>query len=245
MTSSKLYRMRKLMRHVPSEPRCKLCNTPFRGIGAVFKVAGFGPSRKNPNFCNTCFERAPLGGEEMDIGVLFADVRGFTSLAETLPPAELEARLRTFYETATDVLMRHDAVIDKLVGDEVMALFLPQFAGHDLMEKMVSSSQALLGALGYDSGSGEEPQLPLGVGVAFGTAFVGNVGHDDVLKDFTALGDVVNVAQRLQKQAGPGEIVLSEGVYDTVWERFPEAVRVELGLKGKRAPVAAYVIGAS
>lgn len=234
--------MRRLMRHVPREPRCKLCNTPFRGIGAVLKVAGFGPSRKNPNFCNTCFERAPLGGEEMDIGVLFADVRGFTALAETLPPAELEARLRTFYETATDVLMRHDAVIDKLVGDEVMALFLPPFAGNDVLEKMVSASQGLRAALGY--GSGEEPGLPLGVGVAFGTAFVGNVGHDDVLKDFTALGDVVNTAQRLQKQAGPGQIVLAEAIYDAVWERFPDAVRVELELKGKSTPVAAYVIDA-
>jgi adenylate cyclase len=80
------------------------------------------------------------------------------------------------------------------------------------------------------------------VGIDFGTAFVGNVGHGDVLKDFTALGDVVNTAECLQAQAGPGQLVLSERVYEAVKERFPDALKIEFELKGKSAPVAACVI---
>src|SRR3954451_719536 len=73
------------MRHLPSEPRCRLCKAPYGGVGGRgMRRFGVGPSRKNPTLCNTCFEEAPMGGVEMEIGVLFADVRGFTSLAETM-----------------------------------------------------------------------------------------------------------------------------------------------------------------
>lgn len=239
MTNSKLFRMRRLMRFLPSAPRCKMCNVPFRAFGLVFRLAGFGPSRKNPNMCTSCFERAPLGGSEMEIGVLFADVRGFTSLAEAVPSDEVARLLNRFYELAMDVLLRHDAVVDKIVGDEVMGLFLPPFVPGDPLAQMVAAGEALLRGVGF--GTGEEPWLPLGVGADFGPAFVGNVGRADV-KDFTALGDVVNTAARLQGQAGPGQLVLSERVYEAVSGQFPEAAHVELELKGKAAPVPAHVI---
>jgi adenylate cyclase len=239
MTNSKLFRMRRVMRLIPSAPRCKMCNVPFRALGLVFRIAGFGPSRKNPNMCTSCFERAPLGGSELEIGVLFADVRGFTTLAETIPSDELARLLNRFYELATEVLLRHDAVVDKIVGDEVMGLFLPPLVREDPIDEMVAAAEALLRGVGF--GTGEEPWLPLGVGVDFGPAFVGNVGREDV-KDFTALGDVVNTAARLQGQARPGQLVLSERVYEGVVGRFPDAPHLELELKGKSAPVAAHVI---
>jgi hypothetical protein len=134
MASSWLYRFRKVVRFVPRSPRCKVCNVPFAGPGRAFKLAGLGPSRKNPNMCTTCFERAPVGGTELEIGVLFADVRGFTALAEDAAPEEVAARLAPFYKAARSVLIRHDAIIDKLVGDEVMALFIPTFIGEAAVE---------------------------------------------------------------------------------------------------------------
>lgn len=75
----------RVMRHLPSEPRCRLCKAPYGGVGGrVMRRFGYGPSRKNPSLCNTCFEKAPMGGVETEVGVLFADVRGFTSLSETM-----------------------------------------------------------------------------------------------------------------------------------------------------------------
>src|SRR5919202_3922622 len=98
----------RIMRHLPSDPR-------YGGIGGrVMRRFGFGPSRKNPTLCNTCFEEAPMGGVEMEGGVLFADVRGFTSLAEDMAPEAVADLLNRFYECAAKVLGR-SAIIDKLV----------------------------------------------------------------------------------------------------------------------------------
>jgi adenylate cyclase len=105
---------------------------------------------------------------------------------------------------------------------------------------MVSAGEELLHSAGY--GGTEEPWLPLGVGVAFGTAFVGNVGSDEVVKDFTALGDVVNTASRLQGCAEAGQMMLSARVYEGVRERYPAAEAIELELKGKSEPVPARVV---
>jgi adenylate cyclase len=228
---------RRVVRNLPSNPRCKLCLGPFSGIGGrLFRLTGFAPSRKNPRFCNGCFEAAPMGGAEAEIGILFADVRGFTAFSEARTPPQVAAMMKRFYAVAVDVLSGQDAIIDKLVGDEVMALYIRGFTGEDYMEKMAASAEGLLQAVGYGSPNGA--WLPLGVGMDFGPAFVGNVGSGEV-KDFTALGDVVNTAARLNGAARPGEIVMSERVYAQIAGRYPAAERVELDLKGKSEPVVA------
>lgn len=176
---------------------------------------------------------------EAEIGVLFADMRGYTAWAESKSPEEVARVLNRFYAVATDVLMNHVAVIDKLMGDEVMALFVPGFVGSDHMEKMVSAAEGLLRGVEHDSSESSWP--PLGVGLDFGLAFVGNVGSGEV-KDFTAIGDVVNTAARLQGEAKPGQMVISERVYQEVAERYPFARQVSLQLKGKSEPVTARVV---
>ena len=229
----------RVMRHLPSDPRCRLCNAPYGGIGGrIMKRAGFGPSRKNPSICDTCFEKAPMGGVEMEIGVLFADVRGFTAMSETLPSPELAALLNRFYACASRILVR-SAVIDKLVGDEVMALYIPQLIGGHWEDELVRDARELLAALGF--GSGEQPWLPVGIGLDVGRAFVGNVGSGEV-KDFTAIGDVVNTASRLQGSAAAGEIVLSERLFGRLSDRGEAGVARTLALKGKRDAEAVRVL---
>ena len=173
------------------------------------------------------------------MGILFADVRGYTALAEKEAPEEIARLLNRFYAVATNQLASRDALIDKLVGDEVMALFLTGLTGPGCFRKMASAAEGLLRGVGH--GSSDGPWLPLGVGMDFGLAFVGNVGYGEV-KDFTALGDVVNTAARLQAEAKPGQIVMSERVYGEVAERYPDVPCVELQLKGKSEPVAARVV---
>ncbi|HYY76563.1 MAG TPA: adenylate/guanylate cyclase domain-containing protein [Gaiellaceae bacterium] len=231
---------RGLMRRLPTDPRCKVCASPFRGIGGfLVRPFGYGPSRKSPNLCDVCVEGGPDGGFETEVGVLFADVRGFTALAEGRPPAEVGELMDRFYRVSSKTLFGHDAIVDKLVGDAVVALFWPPIVDGDPRVRMVDAAEQLLHGVGH--GDGGPPWLELGVGIDFGNAYMGNLG-DESVRDWTALGHVVNTASRLQAAARGGQIVMSERVYAAVPERFPDADPVELPLKGKAAPVAARVV---
>jgi adenylate cyclase len=229
----------RVMRHLPADPRCRLCRAPFGGrMGRLMSRLGRGPSRKNPSMCSMCFVRAPMGGVEMEIGVLFADVRGFTSLAEHMAPDEVAQLLNRFYAAATEVLTR-SAILDKMVGDEVMALYLPPMLGEHWVDDMVRDATDLLTAVGY--GAPEGPWLSLGVGIDVGRAYVGNVGAGEV-KDFTALGDVVNTASRLQSAATAGQVVMSERLFGRLATRPSDARPVSLELKGKQEVEPARVL---
>jgi adenylate cyclase len=221
----------RLMRRLPRDPRCAICGAPYEGLGGrVMGRFGLGPSRKNPRLCNSCFEKAPMGGVETEVGVLFADVRGFTSMAERQSPDAMAALLNRFYASAVDVLCSH-SIIDKMVGDQVMALYLPRVFPGEPAQHMVTDARELLAAAGYPG----EPWIELGVGLDFGTAYVGNVGAGDV-KDFTAIGDVVNTAARLQSAAASGEIVISSRVARAAGDLAAGAQERELELKGKSQP---------
>lgn len=227
----------RLMRRLPTDPRCAICQAPYGGIGGrIVGRFGFAPSRKNPRLCSQCFEKAPMGGVEMDVGILFADVRGFTSLAEHQTPDDSADLLNRFYAAAVDVLCEH-AIIDKLVGDQVMALYLPGVFPGDPAHHMVVDARALLSASGYPE---RQPWVRIGIGLDFGSAFVGNVGSGDV-KDFTAIGDVVNTAARLQAAAASGEIVMSSRVHARAADQAADAEKRELDLKGKSEPETAMV----
>lgn len=233
-----LVRARHLFRYLPSAPRCKVCNNPFGGLGgAVLGIAGFRPSRKNPKLCSRCCDALPTGGAEVDIAVLFADVRGSTTLGEHTIATEFAALLNRFYLTATETLLRYDAVIDKLIGDEVMAFFVRGIAGRDYRRQAVLAASALLRAVGY--GTEDGPWVELGVAVNAGVAYVGNVGGEVV--DFTALGDPVNVAARMQESAAGGELLVADGIDDQLVAHAP---RRKLALRGREQPVDVFVLTA-
>src|SRR3954468_15210463 len=232
-----LVRARRLFRYLPSAPRCKVCNNPFGGpAGRLFAVAGYSPSRKNPNLCSRCCDSLPAGGAEVDVAVLFADVRSSTALGQRGAAADFAALLNRFYITATQTLLRHDAVIDKLIGDEVMAFFVRGISGPQYRRRAVLAGMELLKAVGY--GSAEGPWLELGVAVNAGVAYVGNVGGSVV--DFTALGNPVNVSARMQQHAAGGELVVAAGAAD---ELLTNAPRRTLTLRGHEQPVDAFVLG--
>jgi adenylate cyclase len=229
----------RVLRTLPSSPRCGICGAPFSGAGSrLLRPLGYRPSRKSPNLCATCVESAPPGGMTTEAGVLFADIRGFTRLSEQRDPEEVSALLRRFYRSAEHVLFP-EAIIDKLIGDEVMALYLPMYGHFDeAAPVMLRHARELLSAIGYGEEGG--PFAEVGIGLDYGEAFVGNVGQGS-LNDFTAIGDVVNVASRLQGEARGGEIVASARLVEQL-EGSPPGEPIELGLKGKAEPVPAYRI---
>jgi adenylate cyclase len=226
----------RLLRALPSSPRCGICGAPFAGFGSrLIRPLGYRQSRKSPNLCATCVEASPPGGMTTDAGVLFADLRGFTRLSEEIDPEAVSVLLRRFYACAEDVLFP-EAVIDKLIGDEVMALYLPMYGRfEEAAPVMLESARDLLRRIGYGSVKG--PFAEVGIGLDYGEAFVGNVGRRS-LNDFTAVGDVVNVAARLQGEAAGGEILVSGRLAQRLTE--PPGERLELTLKGKIEPVVAY-----
>jgi adenylate cyclase len=230
-----LVRARRLFRYLPSAPRCKVCNNPFGGLaGRLLGAAGFTPSRKNPNLCSRCCDALPAGGAEVDVAVLFADVRGSTALGKR-GAADFASLLNRFYDTATQTLLRHDAVIDKLIGDEVMAFFVRGISGPGYRHRAVQAGIDLLAAVGY--GNNDTPWLELGVAVNAGVAYVGNVGGSVV--DFTALGDPVNVSARMQQHAAAGELLVAAGVAD---ELMIDRPRRTLELRGHERPMDAFVV---
>jgi adenylate cyclase len=234
---------RRLMRLLPGPPRCKSCNNPFGGFGGrVCRLVGMRPSRKNPRLCELCCEHMPPGGAEVETAIMFADVRGSTAISERLGPTGYADLLNRFYNTATEILIRRDATIDKLIGDEVMAFFVPGFAGADFKRVAVEAAMELRQAL--QRGPGQEPWIPVGIGVDVGVAFVGVVGGDDYV-DFTALGDPVNSAARIQAAAATGELLVGDAAYEAVRERYPDAPRRLLNIKGRDTPIGVRSLAAA
>jgi len=232
--------LRHLFGAIPSSPRCKVCNAPFKGVGGrIFRIFWAGPFEKNPNFCGNCLYKG-VGGVEIEITALFADVRGSTTMAEQMRPSEFSAVMNRFYKVATDVLIKSDAWLDKLVGDEVIGLFIPGYAGPQHASVAVHAAQDLLRMTGHRDPGG--PWIPVGVGVNTGLAYVGMVGTDGGITDLTALGDTMNTAARLASQAGPGEILVTRSTYTAAGLETNGFEHRQLELKGKTEPVDVSVI---
>lgn len=228
-------RFRRLFAMLPHGPRCKLCAAPFAGPAApVMRVIGKRPALKNQTLCNACFVNMEKhrGGAEVDGSYLFADIRGSTALAERIPPIEFRALIDRFYATASQAVFDHNGGVDKFVGDEIVAFFLPVTSGPQHAAHAVAAALAVLQATGHADDRG--PWVPVGVGVSSGRAWVGVVG-DDKRIDITALGDNVNIAARLGGAAKAGEVLLTVEAAKAA-QLDPDLERRSLDLKGKSAP---------
>jgi adenylate cyclase len=207
--------VRRVWRRLPAAPRCKVCASPTHGIGGVIARAFWhGPMRDNPLLCKACFGRLSghPGGAEVEISVVFADVRGSTGLAERTSASDFRALIQAYYRSAAVAVDANGGIIDKFLGDGVMALFIPVISGENHAGRAVDAGRAIMAAVERDGLAAQG--LMVGAGVHSGAAFVGVVGSEEKT-DFTALGDTVNIAARLGGIAGAGELLVSR----TAWER--------------------------
>ena len=207
------------------------------------KLIGKRPWERNPAVCCPCsrwLRKKGEGGAEVELSLVFADVRGSTSLAEKMTPKEYGRLINRFFTAATDVLVRCGGIIDQLVGDEVIGLFLPGYAGQDHTRRAIEAGCMLLEATGH--GGGGDPWLPVGIGVHRGIAFVGSVGSAGAFTDFTALGDAVNTTARLASAARPGEVLVSEVACRHGGLDPAQLERRLLELKGKSEAVAVVAL---
>jgi adenylate cyclase len=233
---------RHVLKLIPTGPRCKFCNAPYHGIGApLMRILGKGPSRLSPELCVQCHSYASqyLGGAEVELTMLFADIRGSTSLAEKMSPSEFGQLISRFFAVAGDIIVRSHALLDRLVGDQVIGLYIPGFAGENHRELAIGAAQDLLRATGHSDTAG--PWIPVGIGVHTGVAFVGSVGNAGGATDITVLGDAANTAARLSSSARAGEILLSENAMISRLDATKLESRL-LELKGKSQPVKVFVL---
>jgi adenylate cyclase len=195
---------------LPGAPRCIECHVPLAGVGGtIVRLLGVGPSSLSPRLCNMCENAAKKreGGAEVELTLVFADVRGSTSMAESTSTTVYKDLINRFYRTAADVLVRHDGMVGRLIGDQVIGLFAPRFAEVHHADVALEAASDLLWATGHAPGS--EAWIQIGVGVHTGRVYVGAVGSKDGVNEIAVLGSGANLAARLSSEAADGELLVS------------------------------------
>jgi len=232
-------RLYRFFRLLPHEPRCMLCRAPFHGVGgmAVRMLYGRRPSNLNPHFCNVCedFAKKFPGGAEVEMSMLFADVRGSTSLSEQMTVTEFRELINRFFVESSKIIAREYGLLEKLAGDAVAAFWGAGFAGQDYVTKTIRAAQEIQKVM-------EGQKIPVGIGVHSGVAYFGAMGSAEALVNISAIGDEVNTAARLASKAAAGEIIVSEKTLARAGINSSELESRSLELKGISQPVAVRVM---
>jgi len=235
---------RPLAKKLPRSPRCDICYFPFKGFGGFIsrKFLGVEPSDLNPHLCNLCerFANVYKGGAELEMAVVFVDVRNSTPMAESMSAEEFSKHINRFYSAVTESFYRNYGLVEKFQGDEVGGFFVPGFAGHGYVGKAVKTARQALAALGFGTASG--PWIDAGVGIHTGIAYVGSVTTTSGITDISILGDTVNTAARLTSQAGSGEIIMSEETRSRAKLSTEGLDKRKLILKGKSGELEAWAM---
>jgi adenylate cyclase len=238
---SGLPRVRRIFSAIPSSPRCKLCSAPFGAPGSLLlSFTGYRQSPLNRRLCRMCIRGAHKepGGAEVEITVLFVDVRGSTGVAEHVAAEEYSRLIARLYGTTARIVDDHDGIVDKFVGDGAVALFIPGFTGTEHATAAVAAARELARAATDDD---ESLRLPIGIGVHTGISYVGTIGEGDAL-DFTALGDTVNIASRVTAAAHAGEILVTGATAKAVGLDTTPLEQRTLALRGRSESVEAWVL---
>ena len=183
-----------------------------------------------------------LGGEVREVTVLFSDIRRFTSLAEELPPEQVVEMLNHYFTRMIDVVNNHEGMVDKLMGDSVMALFgAPLCLGDDPLRAIRCALE--MQTEGHRFNREQEakglPALPMGIGINTGSVVAGNIGSSTKM-EYTVIGDEVNIAARMQGIAQPGEVLISENTYRIVSATVNATLLEPITFKGKNTVVEVY-----
>lgn len=185
-----------------------------------------------------------LGGEERDLTVLFVDIRGFTALSEMLSPTEVVEILNEYLTLATEAVFAFGGMLDKYIGDAVMALYNVPYDQEDHTLCAVKSALQMQ-RHGIELNAELEKRfgraVHFGVGVNTGRAVVGNIGSPARM-DYTAIGDVVNVSARLESNAKAGQVLISSAVYEKVKDEIEADALGGLKVKGRAGEVQAYQV---
>jgi adenylate cyclase len=185
-----------------------------------------------------------LSGDRRDVTVLFCDMRGFTPLAERLPPEEVVAMLNDFYGLMIDATFANEGSLEKFLGDAVMAVFGAPVRQSDHCIRAVTTAltmQAQIAALSHERiAQGKEP-IAIGIGVSAGEAVAGRVGTENRM-EYTVIGDRVNLAARLEANAKPGQILISQLTYDKVADQIEARSLGAIKVKGREEDVEIYEV---
>ncbi len=189
----------------------------------------------NPKIINELLkkEKLELKGKRKRITVFFMDIRGFTKMSEKMKAEEVVEVLNHYFDISTSIIFKYDGTVDKFVGDCVMALFN---APTDVKDHELKAVNA---AIEIQNEIRKHGKVETGIGIHTGDAVVGNIGSKHKI-DYTAIGDTVNTASRLEGQTKSGEVVVSKEVYDKVKHKFPTKHKEKAKLKGKSKPVEIY-----
>jgi adenylate cyclase len=174
------------------------------------------------------------------LSMLFADVRDSTPLAEHTPTREYKTLIHRFYKETSHELIHRNSMVNRLMGDQVSALFVPRFAGNEHAKAAIEAARAILAVTGH--GSKQGPWIPVGVGVHTGDAFVGAVGSGDGVNEIAILGSAPNLCARLSSAAATGEILVSEQSAKSVGMEAEGWERRVLELKGISGKVPVRVV---
>lgn len=228
-----------IFRILPHDPRCKLCNSPFEGVGGMVVGAFFGrkQSSLNPHFCNVCedFAKKFPGGAEVEMSMLFADVRGSTALSEQMTPIEFQKLINRFYVGSTKAVVEEDGLVEKLAGDAVAAFWGAGFAGPDYVARTIRTAQKIQKVMA-------QQKIPVGIGVHAGAAFFGAMGEENGLINVSAIGDEVNTAARIASKAAAGEVLVSEQAFKAAGMDSSGMESRKLELKGISGQVSVRVM---
>jgi adenylate cyclase len=231
----------RVFQFLPRDPRCKICHSPFEGMGGLMlrTLLGRKQSALNPNFCNVCedFAKKSLGGSEVEMAMLFADVRGSTALSEQMTVTQFRELINRFFVESTRVIAREDGLLEKLAGDAVAAFWGAGFAGRHYIAKTIRAAQKIQKVM-------KQQKIPVGIGVHTGVAYFGAMGSAEGLVNISAIGDEVNTGARIASRAAAGEILISEQALQAAGMDSSQLESRSLELKGISGPVAVRVVPA-
>jgi adenylate cyclase len=239
-------------------PRAKVCKgcwqqmhvpVPLNGVLSLpFRLFGIRPSKMNPNTCTVCelmFTRVMKARKiTIDATVMFIDLRGYTSLSRSLSPDAVSALLDMFYDECAEAIWEHDGLLNKTLGDAVMAVFnfpihqddharQAVLAAREVQRRCHAKRDGLIRDFGLSAG-----HLGVGVGIDSGELSFGEFGRSH--RDLTAIGNVVNTASRAQSAAEAGQILVTRSVHDRAAVEFQGSSVQTYNLKGFDAPIELY-----
>lgn len=218
-------------------------------LSLPYRLMGIKPSRMHPNLCTICesmFTRVKKNKQiEIEATVMFADLRGYTRLSEQADPAAVSRMLDRFYDECAPAIWKRDGIINKMIGDAVLAIYNFPMERQDHVRRAVLAGidiQRQCAALQpeFASMTGVGEPIKVGIGIHAGKASIGEFGT--TYKDFTIIGSVVNTASRIQGAAKNGEILVSEEAYRAIRSEYPGLEPRSYELKGIERPVVAYAI---